>query len=76
LYREQALAKKENAIELHGDRPAANPPIPLPESNEKLKVRFLDTVAAIASEGEEMKHCIATPIYFTSIIWKQVRLPA
>ena len=61
-HREQALTKKEDAIELHGDRPAAIPPIPLPESNEKLKVRFLDTVAAIANEGQEMKHCIATYI--------------
>ena len=61
-HREQALTKKEDAIELHGDKPAAIPPIPLPESNEKLKVRFLDTVAAIASEGQEMKHCIATYI--------------
>ena len=61
-HREQALTKKEDAIELHGDRPAAIPPIPLPESNEKLKVRFLDTVGAIASEGQEMKHCIATYI--------------
>ena len=56
------MTKKEDAIELHGDRPAAIPPIPLPESNEKLKVRFLDTVAAIASEGQEMKLCIATYI--------------
>ena len=61
-HREQALNKKEDVIELHGDRPAAIPPIPLPNSNEKLKVRFLDTVAAIASEGQEMKHCIATYI--------------
>ena len=59
---EQALTKKEDAIKYHGDKAAAIPPIPLPESNEKLKVRFLDTVAAIASEGEEMKHCIATYI--------------
>ncbi len=56
------MTKKEDAIKLHGDKPAAIPPIPLPESNEKLKIRFLDTVAAIASEGEEMKHCIATYI--------------
>ena len=47
---------------MHGDKPAAIPPIPLPESNEKLKVRFLDTVSAIADEGQEMKHCIATYI--------------
>ena len=62
-HREQSLIKKEEALELHGDRPAAFPPIPLPESNEKLKVRFLDTVAAIANEGQEMKHCIATYIH-------------
>jgi hypothetical protein len=61
-HREQALAKKEEALALHGNQPAAVPPIPLPESNEKCKVRFLDTVGAIASEGEEMKHCIATYI--------------
>jgi hypothetical protein len=61
-HREQALTKKEDAIKFHGNKPAAIPPIPLPESNEKLKVRFLDTVSAIASEGEEMKHCIATYI--------------
>jgi len=42
-HREQALTKKEDAIELHGDRLAAIPPITLPESNDKLKVRFLDT---------------------------------
>ena len=47
---------------MHGDKPAAIPPIPLPESNEKLKVRFLDTVGAIASEGQEMKLCISTYI--------------
>ena len=47
---------------MHWDKPAAISPIPLPESNDKLKVRFLDTVAAIACEGEKMKHCIATYI--------------
>ena len=61
-HREQALIKKENAMELYGNRPAAIPPIPLPESNEKLKVRFLDTVEAISIEGEKMMHCIATYI--------------
>lgn len=47
---------------MQGDRAAAIPPIPLPESNEKCKIRFLDAVAAIAYEGEEMKHCISTYI--------------
>jgi hypothetical protein len=53
---------------LYGNRPAAIPPIPLPESNEKLKVRFLDTVEAISIEGQKMMHCIGTSTYINKAL--------
>lgn len=61
-HREVALNNRGKIISHHGNQPAAVPPIPLPESNEKCDVRFLDTVEAIVAEGEKMEHCISTYI--------------
>ncbi len=58
-HREEVIKQKNEIIDHFNDRQIMLPPIPLPISNGKIKITFLDSINAILVEAEKLQHCIS-----------------
>ncbi len=59
-HREEVVNRREQIIGSNGEMLTCLPPIPLPDSSDKIKIKFLGSVKEIMTEGQALEHCIGT----------------